>query len=146
MNNCNRKFQNVAFGEQWEEHKFSSGFSCTLVVWCLLKIPNIQDTIDMPSRWNCGLSDGEHFLENWIITVHEVENVLGILFASVQSILQQKGPETKQHDISRAPHFQAYKAKTFSHKCEVHAVSQSFCVCMSVSVCRLYLHAAHFKF
>jgi len=57
------------------------------------------------------------------IAIHEAENMLGILFASVQSTLQQKGPETKQHDIWRAPYFQAYKAKTFSHKCEVHTAS-----------------------
>jgi hypothetical protein len=54
------------------------------------------------------------------------------------------------HDTLRAPHFQAYKAKTFSQKYEVHAVSQSFCVCLCAcvraSVHQLYRHAAHFKF
>jgi hypothetical protein len=57
---------------------------------------NTQDAIDTQNRWNCGLSEGELVLENWSITVHEVENMLGILFASVQSILKEEGPETNQ--------------------------------------------------
>jgi len=60
-----------------------------------MSVENVtQDAIDTQNRWN--LNEGELFLENWGITVHEVENMLGILFASVQSILQQEGPETKQ--------------------------------------------------